>query len=317
MTAIKTVLVWLVLCASCWGQMTLAELQQLVDAAAAQAAETNMTQTVMVPDGTWIRAQSGQKLTVNSHVFITTPSGADRSWRISVRDVQPGDAVVSLTGNSFGAGVRGLSITYNGANGDQVTGIRVHGQCKNALIENCHVDLWNRMDCVGLEIRGHESVIVRRFTCRASVPIKMVGGDNHHLSDLDLTAATTEDFRVAMNSEIPSTAVWIDGMPNQWTFSGSFTAQGGDHAFYGRVAKPIEGQVLAIEHLRYEQSLSFASEEKYAIDLKFTDRALERLVLIGCRWGQNRKKGVYVTGCWGVERVGCFLHGTYWWRSSN
>lgn len=292
----------------------LADLQSDVNSAAQRARETNMTQAVMVPDGTVIRCQDGERLTIPSHVFVTTPSGQDRSWRIVARGLAAGDAVVEFTENSYAAGIRGLSITYATMDVVGVTGIRTTGQTKNALIENCHVDFWRRMDCQGLEIRGHESVIVRRFTARSSVPVVMAGGDNHHLSDLDLTAATSEQMRELMNTDLPSTCVWIKGMPNQWTFSGSFTAQGGDHAFYGRVEKPQTGQVLRIDGLRYEQSLSVFSEDKYAVDLQFTDRALERLVLIGCRWGENRKKGVYVTGCWDVERVACFLHGTYWWR---
>lgn len=313
MRAIKTVLIWLVLCSACFGQLS--DLQEQVNAAAERARDTNMTQAVMVPDGTIIRCQDGERLTIPSHVFVTTPSGQDRSWRIVARGLAAGDAVVEFTENSYAAGIRGLSITYATMDVVGVTGIRTTGQTKNALIENCHVDLWRRMDCVGLEIRGHESVIVRRFMSRASVPIVMAGGDNHHLSDLDLTAATSPTIRDAeMNNELPSTCVWIRGMPNQWTFGGSFTAQGGDHAFYGRVDKPQTGQVLAIDGLRYEQSLSVFSEDKYAVDLQFTDRALERLVLIGCRWGGNRQKGVNVQGCWNVERLGSYLHGTYWWR---
>lgn len=293
---------------------TLPELQAAVDAAAVEARAANMTIPVVVPDGTVIRCQPGERLTIPSHVFVTTESGIDRSGRIVARGLQPGESVIEFTESSFSAGIRGFSITYADADGEGITGIRTSGLTKNALVENCHIDFWRRMDCVGLEIRGHESVIVRRFTCRSSVPIIMAGGDNHHLSDLDITAATSEQMRALMNGDLPATCVWIKSMPNQWTFGGSFTAQGGDHAFFGRVSSPRTGQVLAIEHLRYEQSLSVFSEDKRAIDLAFDDRALERLVLVGCRWGENREKGLRVTGCWSVQEIGCYLHGTYWWR---
>lgn len=299
---------------ACSGQDTGHDLQEQINTAAEQAAARNMTATVLIPDGAIIRLDPGQTITVPSHVFLTTPSGQDRSWRIVARGLSPGQAVVTFSGNSYAAGVRGLSITYAETTANQITGIRTSGQTKNPLIENCHIDLWGRMDCVGLEIRGHESVIVRRFMARASVPIKMVAGDNHHLEDLDITAATSESHRLAMNSTIPSTCVWIVGMPNQWTFGGSFTAQGGDHAFFGRVDSPKTGQVLRIEGLRYEQSLSNYSEDHRVIDLKFTDRALERMVLFGCRWGGNRRKGIKAIGVWNVDRIGCYTQGTFWTR---
>lgn len=310
----KSLVVGLFLCASCFGQMTLTELQTRVDEASVKARETNMTQAVIVPDGEIVRGLPGETLTIKSHVFVTTPSGVDRSWRLIVQNLQPGQTAILFEENSYGAGIRGCSLRCSTDTTSGITGIKTLGQTKNPLIENCHVDFWRMKDCVALQINGHESVIVRRFAARASVPIRMVGGDNHHLSDLDLTAATSEQLRTEMNEELPSTCVWIWNMPNQWTFGGSFTAQGGDHAFYGRVDSTKTGQVLRIEGLRYEQSLSAFSEDKRAIDLVFSNRALERMVLVGCRWGQNRQKGLYVIGCWRVDDIGCYCDGTWWWR---
>lgn len=287
------------------------EVLERIDQAATIAREQNKTISVIVEEGVY---RSPIPLRIPSHIAVTTASGATRSWRWIYTGPATSDPLVELTGNSYGATIRGLDLRVADPELSDLVGIRVGGQVKNATIENV-VFTHKGRDCIGLEIRGHESLTVEKVELRCSVPLVIAGGDNHVFRDLDIGSAVTEEQRIAWHSgRFPATCVWLQGMPNQWTFEGSFTAQGGDHAFYGRVESPKTGQVLRIEGLRYEQSLSNDSEELRAVDLEFTDRALERLVLIGCRWGGNRKKGLKVIGCWDVERVGCFLQGTIWTR---
>ena len=316
MNTTTTIAISIAVAATCLpaaGQVTGDELQAMADKAATMARETNMTAAVMIDEGTIVRLDHGQTVTIRSHVFLTTRSGVDRSWRI-VADPRDGQTIVRFTGDSFAAGIRGVEIRCRSTVVAGVTAIRFDGGCKNPLLENCRVDMWRLQDCIALDLAARESATVRRLTARASVPVRIKGGDNHHLSDLDLTAATTPEHREAMHALLPSTCVWIDAMPNQWTLDGSFTAQGGDHAIFGRVASQKTGQVLRIEGLRYEQSLSRSSNADRAVDLVFSERPLERLVLIGCRW-TDRQKGLYATGVRSVTRIGSRLPGTYWHRA--
>ena len=108
--AAKSLVAWFFLCVTCFGQMALTELQVKVDKASVKARETNMTQAVIVPDGEIVRGLPGETLTIKSHVFVTTPSGADRSWRLIVQNLQPGQTAILFEENSYGAGIRGCSL---------------------------------------------------------------------------------------------------------------------------------------------------------------------------------------------------------------
>ena len=176
-------------------------------------------------------------------------------------------------------------------------------------------DLWRLADCIGLQVNGQESITVRNCELRASVPLCVAGGDNHHFENMDLGAANNPGLAEQMNRDLPRTCVWIHGIPNQWSFTGYQTYQGGDHAFYGEVNSPRTGQVLRIEGLRYEQSLSTKGTTP-AIDLRFTNRAIERLVMVGCRW-TTRDVGADITGTMGLETVGCHLSGSVTWRQRD
>lgn len=287
-------------------------LQERIDAACRSAGRLNKTYSVVIGEEP-IRFDTAP-LRIWSHVDFTSPTGAPRTARLIYTGPQTDQPLISLEGNSYGARLRGIDLRVADPDLVNLVGIRVGGEVKNATIENCNFTYWGQ-DTFGLQVVGHESLTVRKCEFRCSVPMVVDGGDNHHFEDLDLGAGTVkQDLSRVYSGAIPRTCVWLRGMPNQWTWDGSQTFQGGDHAFYGRIDRPQTGQVLRIEGLRYEQSLSVTSQDKYAIDIQFLDRALERLVMIGCRWGENRQKGLNVQGCWSVERIGCFLHGTSWWR---
>lgn len=278
------------------------ELQDRINAAAKRSSQLNMTQVVTVEDGSIFRLD--EPLAIPKHVYLTSQSGAKRSWRL-VFTVSDG-SLINFTGNSYGAGLAGVDIRVYG---DNVTAIEVGKSTKNASIENIRFQTREK-DCVGLHVRGHESLKVESCEFRCSVPVRISGGDNHVFRDLDLGTSTSERQRTQMHSgKFPCTCVWIDHIVNQWSFDGYQTYQGGDHAFFGRVDSQQTGQVLRIEGLRYEQSLSKDDWTKAAIDMEFTDRSLERLVLVGCRWGQNRVSGMHVKGCWQVSCTGCYLQG--------
>lgn len=292
------------------GPETEPSLQEQIDNACRKAVLMNKTYSVVLGEDP-IRFETAP-LRIWSHVDLTGGQGASRAARLIYTGPQTDQPLIVLEGNSYGARLQGIDLRVADPDLEGIVGIQVGGKVKNATIENCSFTHWGQ-DTFGLHVIGHESLTVRKCEFRCSVPLVMDGGDNHHFEDLDLGAGTAkQDLPRLYSGDVPRTCVWIRGMPNQWTWDGSQTFQGGDHAFFGRVDSPSTGQVLRIEGLRYEQSLSVSSDEHRAIDLEFLDRALERLVMVGCRWGENRRKGLKVIGCWSVQTVGSFLHGTTW-----
>lgn len=292
---------------------TLAELQELVNAAAEKAREWNMTFTVTVPDGSIIRGQPEEVLVIPSHVFVTSESGKTRTWRLIFQKPPPDSVLIQFQGDSYGAGLAGCDIRVNPYDAPNITGIRTDFKTKNATIE--HVRFEHRgMDALGLHVRGHESLTVQKCEFRCSVPVVLNGGDNHVFRDMDIGTAVTEEMRAQFHSGLlPCTCIWVKSMPFHITFDGSQTWQGGDFAVFGIVDSKTSGQSLTLYNVRYEQTLSRASEEFRAVYLKFMDRHLERLSMYSCRW-TDRAKGFYIVGCLNVEYIGCWIPGTKYWR---
>lgn len=292
---------------------TVSELQEHINAAASKASALNMTQTVVVPDGSIIRSDPGQTLTIPSSVVVTSETGTVRSWRLIFMNPAKNAVLVEFVGDSYGAGFFGADIRVNPYEAGCITGCKTATKTKNATIR--HIRFEHRgMDVFGLHVRGHESLTVEKCEFRCSVPVVMEGGDNHVLRDMDLGTSVTEDQRVQQHSgNLPCTCIWIKSMPNTWVFDGSQTWQGGDHAVFGEVNSAKSGQNLSLYNFRYEQSLSRDSDDLRAIDLRFTGSHLERLLICGSRWTQ-RKKGFYVINCLDVEHIASWITGTKYER---
>lgn len=293
--------------------LTLSDLQEMIDAAAARSAELALAVPVIVPDGCIIRGQPGETLIWRASTVIRTASGDLRSGRIVFTNPEPGAVLIQGVGDSYGAGFKGFDLRCNPADASDFTFIQTGRQQKNATIANLRIEHRGK-DVLGLVVDGQESLTVEKVESRCSVPVVLWRGDNIAIRDGDFGTAATEEARATMHSgKYPCTCIWVRGMPNSWTFDGSQTWQGGDHAVFGEVESATSGQNLNLYNFRYEQSLSRASDDKRAIELRFTGAHLERVLIVGSRY-TDREKGLYVTGALQVEWIGSWLPGTRYER---
>lgn len=292
------------------------DLLEMLEENREYATRYNMLKPVVLPDGSIVRMEPGRCMDLRGNAMVTTTSGKTRSWRCIFMDPEPGSTLIKFHGDSYGSGLVGCDIRVNPYEASDITAIETDSKTKNAIIEHCRFEHRGK-DVLGLRVAGHESLTVNKCEFRCSVPLVLRSGDNHVFRDMDIGTAVTEEQREQWHSgKYPCTCIWYQGMPDQHSFEGSFTAQGGDHLVYGIVDRAISGQVLALRNIRWEQPLSRLSEEKRAIHLEFTNRHLERLILDGVRW-TDRTKGYYIKGCLRVDEIGSWIPGTKWYRKKT
>lgn len=273
------------------------ETQAKLDEAGKTAAAGNRSVAVIIPPGRYELVT----LKIPANVALVFGTGLAIREGDLVYVGSGGDVVLSMEGG-YGTTVAGCQIRSKRGDEQSVTGIRV-SNVVNGLIANVRVDLRGARS-TGLVISGRESMVVSRAELRAATPFRYEWGDNCSFRDLDLGCTGNE-----VEGGSPAACVLIRGMPHQLTFDGSQTWQGGDHAVWGEVASPISGQNLNIANMRYEQSLSAADPNKAAIHLRFTDRKLENLLIVGSRW-TDRKRAFNTYGITQTTVSGSRLVGT-------
>lgn len=269
------------------------DTQAELDRLGIRAKASNKSLTLTIPEG----AYDFEQLRIPAHVSMVASSNAPRSVRL--RYVGSGNETAIEVSGGYGSLVSGFEILSQ----KPVPNLTAFSfrDCKNSSFENSRIDI-RGVDNIGVSLNGRESLKLECVESRASVPLVYSWGDNSVIRDADLGCSGN-------NQDLPSTVVWITGMPANLTFDGYQTWQGGQRAMYGVVQKPNKGQAICIYNLRYEQSSALDDPTKAAIDLTFGDRAMENLVIIGSRW-TVRKAGIRTQGVDQLTTMGSFLPGT-------
>lgn len=248
---------------------------------------------VAMPEGrnvtVWIGGnyRINQPIVVPAGVVLASEGEGVRPVRLSYRG-EPGTpdrprTIVSLAGG-WGGGLRGVEIV---AEADNLIGIGA-ANLYNATIADVRVDL-RGTDCIGVDIRGRESVRLVNANLLATVPLCVHWGDNLVFRDLDLAAATEREQTRRRAVTLPSTCVRLLGLPNHWTFDGYQTWAGAERAMSAHASGSVAGSGLFLSHVRYEQSLSLAVDGIAAWDLDFPERPLEAVSFgPGCRHTARR-----------------------------
>lgn len=271
------------------------ETQAKLDEAGRRAVLMNKSETVVIPSGRYEYV----RLRIPGSVALVFGAG----WASREGDliyVGKGDEEGSITlAAGYGTCLAGCQIRGRTQQEPRVTAILVEN-VTNGIVANVRVDL-RGIDCQGLVSAGKESLSLYRCELRASNPLAYRWGDNVWARDLDLGCSGKVD-------DLPSTVVRFDGMPHQVTIDGC-TAQGGDHLVWGEVDSEGSGQGLNLFNVRWEQSTSTQSSDKAAIHLRFLNRRLENLLIVGSRW-TDRKRAFNTTGITQTTVTGSRLVGT-------
>lgn len=278
------------------------EVQARLDAAGKTAAAANRSIVVTEQPGRY----EFVSLDIPPHVFLSFGTGhaSREADLVYVGGDNPAKPLITVRGG-YSTGIAGCQVRDKTNSRSNLVGIRVDDAI-NPAIQNIRIDLRGK-DTIGLQIAGRESLTISRLESRASVPIQYLWGDNIACHDCDLGASGNV-------ADLPNCVFHVAGMPHQITFDGSCTAQGGDHFAFGVINDARTGQGLNIYNLRYEQTTARDDAAKYAIDLTFRNRAMENLLLVGCRW-TDRKAGVRIAYNPAYPLVpkithqGCFLPG--------
>lgn len=258
------------------------------------AKNRNKTLTHRIPEGEY----DFESLMIPGNVSLIGGSGASRSVRL--RHVGNGDQTLITIGAGYGSLIQGFEILARSHDLSRMTAFRFNGSL-NAEISRVRVDL-RGIDCVGVELAGRESIKLDTVELRASNPILYRWGDNCVFRNCDLGASGN-------CSRLVDTVVSIQGMPHQLIFDGYQTWQGGKHAIFGEVDSPTSGQGVNVYNLRYEGSTSRNDPEVAAIHLKFLDRHLENLLVVGSRW-TDRLRAFNVQNINNVTQLASRLIGT-------
>lgn len=257
------------------------------------AANRNKTLTYIIPEGEY----DFETLTVPANVSLIGGSGSIRSVRLSY--VGRGNQTLILM-RGYGSRFQGFELVSKTLDAPRVTAIKLDA-CLNPEVSRTRVDL-RGVDCVGLDLAGKESVKIDTVELRCSNPIFYRWGDNVVFRDCDLGASSNVESLV-------DAVVTFKGMPHQVIFDGYQTWQGGKHAIFGEVTSPQAGQGLNLYNFRYEQSTSREDPNLAAIHLKFLDRHLENLLIVGSRW-TDRSRGFNLQNILTVTKYGGRLLGT-------
>lgn len=279
-----------------WQEQTQKKLNEL----GTKAAFRNKSFTLVIPEGEY----EFVSLSIPKNVSLIASPTTTRSVRL--RYVGPGDSTL-VTLQGYGARFSGCDMLAKDPQAPRLVGIRVE-DALNAEVDRVRFAHYG-VDSQGIVIAGRESITVQKCEFRCAVPVTYAWGDNVVFRDLDIGGATTAESRASLHATTPSTCVWIQGMPDQVVFDGSQTWQGGDHALFGEIDRPRTGQGLNIYNLRYEQSLSREDPQKAAVHLRFADRGLENLLIVGSRW-TDRKAALHTNAIQQITLLGSRLPGS-------
>lgn len=250
-------------------------IQAEINAAAWKSSWSNLTVTVTIPEGVY----EFVSLVIPGHVYLRG-TGEGRSVRL--RYVGEGNATLVTLLPGYAKGLSNIEILSKNPDAPNLTAVSIEGAI-NSEIRNFRF-AHRGPDSTGIAIKGRESTVVSDVDVRCTTPIRYAWGDNIQYHNCDL-------------GSYGRSVVVIEGMPNQITFDGYQTWQGGESAVYGVVDSPRTGQGLNIYNLRYEQSTG--RDTVAAIDLRFVNRGLENLVIMGSRWTDRK----YSFDTRGVQRL--------------
>lgn len=254
-----------------------AEINRAAELLESLARSENKTYSIVLPQGVY---DFSTPIVLRSHVSLVAYPAVPRSVRLRWTGGLSAEPLITLKGG-YGKTLQGFEIRSK-SSVSKLVAIKVDNVL-NGIISDVRVTLSNSPGSIALDIAGRESLTVQRAELRAGVPIRFERGDNIAFRDLDLGAD-------ADSLDIPSCCVWMTGNPHQVVFEGSFTAQGGDCCFNIDTDVGRTGQCLIIRNLRYEQSTGRLP----AINMLFRNRAIESVVLDGCRWGTVHSSGVSI-----------------------